>query len=402
MAHPVSNTNPAANATFQDWLNNSVLMGQLMTGNVITTAANSAGELTNGNSFVNGVFCANVLIANVSLSGGTLGTPANLLIISNVDVTGLTITIGNSSVNTVINSSSVTTANIFGTVDLPPFFFGNSTVNALANSIILEYNTPTSTLSINDSILSIGNSSVNVVVNSITIEIAGATINSSFYTGEANNSNNFGGQPPSYYIGLAGSSNNSLYLGGIAANGYAVLVNNSIFVGNNTFGGTNTVFTSNVIIRGNTLANNITANNITANGLTVNSISSTNTIVSNNAITGLTIGTNNSIIASNLTTITSNSQTIIDSFPKINSRCAQYIIFVYNVNANNLVHTINITMIHDGNTSIFQTQYAELYNTNLGSFDSAINSANVELYFTGPTANSSNTFVVKVQRTQIV
>lgn len=403
MAHAVPNTNPATNASFQDWLNNTNLSGRLLSANAVTTAANSVGEGTSGNGFINGVFAIDTLVANNGLRGGTVTTPNTLNITSNVNITGNTITIGNSSVNTVINSTFISTTTISGAVTITGINFGNATVNAVGNSTVYELNSTSSTLFVNSSIFSVGNNSVNVVANSTTVIIGSGTINATMYSGKANDAANFGGQPPSFYIGLAGSSNNALFLGSLPANAYAVLANNNSFTGNNTFAGTNTVFNSNVIINGTETSNNIVANTLTVKAITSNgNIAANGNIVANGSITGVTLQTNNASIASNVTVINGTSQFIVDSFPKINSQCAKYLIFVYNTTAKTPVHSIEVMMIHDGNASVIQTQYGELFNSNLGTFDAAINNANVEVYFTAASANSSNTLTVKLIRTQVI
>jgi len=394
MAHAVPNTNPATNATFTSWLADTVQMGQLLSGNVVTTAANSAGEGTSGNGYINGTFSVDVLVANAALRGGTVTTPNVLPISSNVVVTGNTITIG----NTVINSTAIVTGTLIGNVTVTGISFGNSTVNAVGNSTVYELNTPTSSFFVNSSTFSVGN----VSANAGTITIGTATINSTIYTGEAQNANLFGGQPPSYYIEAAGSSNNSLFLGGLPASAYAVLATNNAFTGNNTFGGTNTVITSNVVAA-NVVANNLTSNIVYANTYNGNNAVLNGSVTANGLVQGATLQTAHAIIATNTSVVNTTAQVVIDSFPKTLCQCAKYLIFVYNTGTPTLVHSIEVMMINDGNNSVIQTQYAELFNgSGLGTFDASINSANVQVLFTATSANSSNTLTVKLVRTQVI
>ena len=74
-----------ATSTFGDWLELSNKMANAY-ANVVTTAANSAGDTTTGNAFVAGVFGSTILTANASVRGGNVDVAANLNIISNVYV----------------------------------------------------------------------------------------------------------------------------------------------------------------------------------------------------------------------------------------------------------------------------------------------------------------------------
>lgn len=97
--------------TFAQWLRLTNQMANTFP-NVVTTATNTAGDLTGGNGFVTGTIGGNTVVANYRLRGGTVDTAANLTISSNVVVTG-----GNSvilNVNSVVNSASmVVNANTF-------------------------------------------------------------------------------------------------------------------------------------------------------------------------------------------------------------------------------------------------------------------------------------------------
>ena len=79
---------------------------------------------------------------------------------------------------------------------------GNSTVNSFINSTSLSISNSSSNVNINSSRLSVGNTTVNLTVNSTTIAIGTSTINSSIYTGKSN------------------SANDSSYLNGVAAASY--------------------------------------------------------------------------------------------------------------------------------------------------------------------------------------
>jgi hypothetical protein len=78
-----------------------------MSTQVITTAANTVGAPTTGNTQLSGIFGSTV-IATPTLRGGNVSTSDVLGISSNVLVFGDVFTVGNSTVNTTINSSSFT------------------------------------------------------------------------------------------------------------------------------------------------------------------------------------------------------------------------------------------------------------------------------------------------------
>lgn len=398
MSHSVPNTNPTTNATFESWLQNTNLTGQLLTGNVVTTAANSEGEGTSGNGYINGTLSVDTLVANTALRGGNVTSSGNLTISSNVNLTGNTIVVG----NTTINSTVIVAGSFVGNVSITGLNFGNSTVNATGNSVVFEINSPTSTFEVNASVLFIGNGTSNIIANNTTISIGVGTINSSFYTGTANNAEFFGGQNTAYWMAIAGSSNNAVYLGGLPANAYAVLANNNIFTGNNSF--TNgTTFSSNVIVNGTETANIIVANTATVANLNATTIVANGNIVANGSVQGLSLLGPHVAIVTNSSVVNTTSQVIIDAFPKAACQCAKYLVFVYNTTTISLIHSIEVMMINDGNTSVIQTQYGELFTgSGLGTFDASINSANVQLLFTAASANSSNTLTVKLVRTQVI
>jgi cytoskeletal protein CcmA (bactofilin family) len=104
----------------------------------------------------------------------------------------------------------------------------------------------------------------------------------------------------------------------------------------------------------------------------------------------------NAAIFSNTATVTNTTQNIVDSFPKADADFAKLILTV-KPSSGTQRHASEILLLHDG-TNVLLTEYADLYNTSLGSFDAGINNANVEIYFTSALANASVTQTVKVIR----
>lgn len=196
--------------------------------------------------------------------------------------------------------------------------------------------------------------------------------------------------------------------------GSNVVVNTSTFaiIGNTTV---STFFANSRVVQfgNNSVANtpvisvqNTTSTaNLTSTGLVIGSmfVNSTAVVVASvNATSNVTTGLvqiGNAAITTNTTSVISTSSTIIDSFPKTQASCAKCQVFVKD--STTLIHTIELSLIHDS-TNVLLAQYGEVFNTSLGSFDSAINNANVELYFTATgTPSVGSPYTVKLVRTQI-
>ena len=177
-----------------------------------------------------------------------------------------------------------------------------------------------------------------------------------------------------------------------------------------------------ISVTGNSTFTNVAAGNTNITGFinvsTSANIGTTLTVGGNGAITGnLTVsgittltgnvsaGANvsakalildNAAIFSNTATVSNTTQNIVDSFPKADADFAKLILTV-KPSSGAQRHAAEILLIHDG-TNVLVTEYADLYNTSLGSFDASINNANVEIYFTSALANASVTQTVKVIR----
>ena len=145
----VTVANTSNTSTFQYWVNRTNELADAMTTKAVTVDSNSA----TGNATVNGIFSATTLTAN-TLRGGNTTTAANLSITSNTSFdSGAILSVGNVAIYP--NYVSV----------------GNSTVNSIVNSSIITSNT----LTINSSI-SVGNTSQNVSINSTSISIGGVAL----------------------------------------------------------------------------------------------------------------------------------------------------------------------------------------------------------------------------------
>jgi hypothetical protein len=178
------------------------------------------------------------------------------------------------------------------------------------------------------------------------------------------------------------------------------VLNTSTFAGNSTF-------TANVAVSGQlTVSNKSNLGNTVVTG-TLN-VSSTTTVSGNLAVTGTSAFTGNVVSAANVSakglvldyaalfsngaTVTLASNTIIDSYPKTSCYTSKITVSVNR--ANTALHMVEMLVINDG-TNVLLTRYGEIFNTSLGTFDAAINNANVEIYFSPTTAN---TYTVRTLR----
>jgi hypothetical protein len=121
MAIQTSNVNIVTDS-FQNWVEktNTLLYGY--STYTVTAVANTAGSITTGNAVINGTFVSNSVVVSgtgtFGLRGGTLTTSNVLYVTSNVSI-------GNTTVNTVINTAGINTQSITAS--------GNATIGGLAN-----------------------------------------------------------------------------------------------------------------------------------------------------------------------------------------------------------------------------------------------------------------------------
>lgn len=242
-------------ATFNAWLNATNELCNLVSNSIVTVVANTIGETSTGNGFINGTLAATVIAAS-TLQGGNVQSLANLSIgsnvvaLSNVFIIDLSnkrvgILTGTPDANLTVNG----TANIIGNVYVGGTLttagnlaFGNTILKNLAVNGSISVNT----------LISVGNSTVNV------------TINSTAFSGTVNNALLLNGQNAAYYTNasnftgtFSGTITNALELNGLNATNYITVSGNYTLSGNNTFGGTNTSFTSNVFAARITVGANV-------------------------------------------------------------------------------------------------------------------------------------------------
>lgn len=163
MAKSIAVVNVAANDTFQIFINRVNEVINAVSTEVVTANVNANGSLTTGNAYVNGIFGAATLTVFTALRGGNVQSSDNLVVTSNLAVTGGLLNVGSFSVNSTVVRF---TSNI--NVNTTSISIGNSTVNSVANSS--TYNLGNT--SIGRSSVGTGNSTVNSIVNSTSVIIS--------------------------------------------------------------------------------------------------------------------------------------------------------------------------------------------------------------------------------------
>jgi hypothetical protein len=132
----------------------------------------------------------------------------------------------------------------------------------------------------------------------------------------------------------------------------------------------------------------------------VGNVTFSNTLAVTSNVTSNGLVLPNGGIFTNTASINSTTATIVDAFPKTLGSAAKVVLAIANSSSGQ--EAIEILLVHDG-SSVVQTQYADVYNTKLGSFDTAINNANVEIKFTSLAANATtNVQTVKIIRQQML
>jgi hypothetical protein len=103
----VSNTQ-----TFGAWFEKFNLVANIISQNTVTVDTTTTGSVSTGNGIVNGYFGANTFVVQTNLTGGTLGTAANLSITSQVNISNNivlnnSLLYANSTANLAVVSSNV-------------------------------------------------------------------------------------------------------------------------------------------------------------------------------------------------------------------------------------------------------------------------------------------------------
>jgi hypothetical protein len=176
---------------FDTWINRTNELANVVTQEVLTANTNANGAFVTGNSFLYGIFGANTLTVFNTLRGGNVQTSNTLYVTSNLYVNSSSMTVGNSTVNTVANGTAFVAANaaltavlaytgllVSGNVgaNATHFYVGNSTANVTSNSsaVLLANSTGLNT-TVSPGTFLLGNSIANTFANNALVKVANAT-----------------------------------------------------------------------------------------------------------------------------------------------------------------------------------------------------------------------------------
>ena len=390
-----------------------------------STSTNVTGLLAAGNTTITGF--ANVtstiqggssLTVAGALSGVTTAAMGNTTITGDITVSG-NLTINGTTTN--INSTNLVVEDkniILGDVTTP------SDVTADSGGITLKGATDKTFNWVNATNAWTSSEDLNLLTGKV-YEINGTTVlsGSALGTGITGSSLTSVGTLSSLTLGGAVSGITTLAAGNTSITGFANVstsVNSALLtVGTSFIANTTGVYhTGTVNAASHTVGSSFIANSTGVTSTGFANVSTTLTVGGNSSITGnlvvsgittltgnVSAGANvsakalildNAAIFSNTVTVSNTSQNIIDSFPKASYSFGKLILTV-KPSSGTERHASEILLLHD-NTDVLITEYAQLFNTSLGSFDAGINNANVEIYFTSTSANGSVTQTVKVIR----
>jgi hypothetical protein len=315
------------NTSIENWqsvLTKLNLVINAISSDAITANLTANGSVTTGNAFVNGIFSSNTLACNI-LRGGNVQANGTLAIYAT------TISLGNSSVNTVANSTQITVSSLV---------LGNATVGFSANTTAILLNgTAYSNL---DPYILIQSEGANVGTRPILNYIKGSDSVDFVIEDNANNNR----------VDITLSINATSV--GISGSNTYIQFNDSGALGSSA-------------------------------GFTFNK-DSLKLTVSNSVSLAMALfaqGRVDSIYANSATT----SSVIIDSFPLADFRGAEYVLTIKDNTAN--AHQITkLLILQDGNT--YLTEYGTIFsNGDLALFTANANSTYCKLNYIGATDNTS-------------
>jgi len=334
MAKTLSVVNTSTDS-FLTWITRTNEIVNALAQEILT--ANTTTGLTTGNGFVNGIFGSNTLVAT-TLRGGNVSTANVLYIGSNVVVNSTLFTVGNSSVNSTINSSVATI----------------TTINA-GTAVNVGSNVHITTTAVN-----IGNSTVNAVINSSAIVIESATVNA-LTVGTVNStfdSNTLVIDTSNHRVGILTTApnaslavNGTANIAGLLTIGDTVTVNTTVLVANQIQGTFINIASGNSKIASNTLvidgANSRVGVNTSAPDTTLQVVGPAN-------VSGLlTVGSTTTINATTVGVITLAANAIT---------------------ANSRIHVGNSTVNAVINSTSLVTNTASLTSITVGAGNSTFNS----------------------------
>ena len=450
MARAVSNVAiPTDN--FAQWLDKTNQLLYSLSTEIVTANSSANGAVTTGNAQVVGIFLSNTLIASANIRGGNTSTSANLNITSNAIFTGATInsTANINSVNAntyldadilsivggnTVHSSNLTISGTFinSAANLQSnnvnTYFDADVLNLVGGNVVVSSNlivtganvsitstnvALTSNLNVTGIVALTGNASIksNSSITVISVGGNGTTSNVVFGGNDAFFSSNVKPTSNSQLLGASDarwviSGNTGNFTGVITTSANIVPSSNSINLGNTTgrwvITGNSGAFSANVSADSfvATTSSNVGSNvSLSTTGLlignsTVNVVSNSVAAVFSNSTFATTVNNSSVSISGSYHTYAANgdlgadtsSGLLVYSFPKASYSGGKFVVVA---NSSTATHTSEILLTHDGTTS-YLTVYGSIQSSgNLGSYSTAINNANVELYFTQSNINSS-------------
>jgi hypothetical protein len=157
--------------TFSTWVDRTNELIDFANTEVVSV--NSTGTYVTGDGYVNGHFGANITSTGI-LRGGNNTTSNVLTIETNAYFTGVSLFVGNSTVNSTVNSLAITFSNstLSSNVGLSGFIFGNVSVNTTTVSVGAN-------VYINTSAQFVSNSTANVIINPSSVTLSNIVNHSS-------------------------------------------------------------------------------------------------------------------------------------------------------------------------------------------------------------------------------
>ena len=371
--------------TFQTWVDKTNILLDAYSTTIVTTAANSSGGITTGNATVNGIFTSNSVSVNgnstFGLRGGNVTTNATLFITSNVSI-------GNASVNTVINTTTIDTdlmLTVLGNTSLT-----NGTVTFTTNSTSNVYTFGAGNTSFDSGVLFVDAVNNKVGVNNtapgVALEVTGSanistSVNSSILTvGTSFIANTTG----AYHTGTINAA--SFTTTGLLANVTALVpTSNTILLGNSI---------GRFILSANTgdFTGAVNGASFSTSGLVANTtalVATSNTILLGNSIGRFVLSANTGNFTGTLTGTVANMSTSVNS-----ALLTVGTSFIANTTGVFHTGTINAasfttTGVSANTTAIVPTSNTILLGDAVGRFVLSANTGNFTGAVTGTVANMS-------------
>lgn len=360
MALATSNVSTVTDS-FQNWIDKTNVLLDAYSTTIVTTAANSQGGTTTGNGTVNGIFSANSLTVDGNTTFGLRGgntTTANVLYITS------NVSIGNTTVNTVISTTTIDT-------DLQLVVAGNTTLSGTLQTISGNANFDSGVLFVDATNNRVG---INNTAPDVALVITGAanvstSVNSALFTvGTSFIANTTG----AFHTGNINAA--SFSTTGFTANTTAIVpTSNTILLGSSTgrfvLSANSGNFSGNVTVSG--------SSNVSG-GLNVSGNVSINTFVTFLTLANTDLGTNTT---ANVTAV---------SFPKASYQAGEVLVYVSKGSEFQITKILFAHNSTDVNQTIYGTIVAPSSSVELANnIVMTVNTTNIDVNMQQRAINSS-------------